>query len=302
MTFCEHCGEKINLLPFKCKYCGGAFCKEHRIPENHQCTFELKHAPNTFSGLGESPSKSGYSRKTPREFKRYMKRQDKQKQKTVKLYKSYSAKPNQNYGTKILIITVFTLSIASLAFPYYANPLALSRLSFFDFWLWTFVTSVFVSYTSDLFGLFFLIILILFFYMIIKNIERAFGTKFLLRLYLICAFFSGLLYFILWIITEMFLIPPGYVVIVPYGLASGALLGVICFTIFMNWNRQMTFLIFFMPIRLKGKTIITFLILIKLIPGLLFAINYPPALIIYLPDLGGILASFLVYNYKMKNR
>ena len=37
-------------------------------------------------------------------------------------------------------------------------------------------------------------------------------------------------------------------------------------------------------------------------PGLLFAIDYPPALIIYLPDLGGILASFLVYNYKMKNR
>jgi membrane associated rhomboid family serine protease len=138
--------------------------------------------------------------------------------------------------------------------------------------------------------------------MIIKNIERAFGTKFLLRLYLTCALFSGLVYFILWIILEMFLIPFGDVIIIPYGLASGALLGVICFTIFMNWNREMTFLIFFMPIKLKGKTIITFLILIKLIPGLLFAFSYPPVLLIYLPDLGGLLASYLVYNYKMKNR
>ncbi len=301
MTFCEHCGEKIDLLPFKCKYCGRAFCKEHRLPENHQCIFELKHVPNTFSGIGESSSKSGYSRKTPREFKKYMKRQDKQKQKTIKLYKSYNFKRTQNKGTKVLIIAIFVMSIAS----FIINPLflTLSRHSFLDFWLWTFITSVFVSYISDLFGLFFLVIIILFFYMIIKNIERAFGTKFLLRLYLICALFSGLVYFILWIILEIFLIPSGGVIFpIPYGLASGALLGVICFTIFMNWNREMTFLIFFMPIKLKGKTIITFLILIKLIPGLLFAFNYPPVLLIYLPDLGGILSSYLVYNYKMKNR
>lgn len=299
MTFCEHCGENINFLPFKCKYCGGSYCKEHRLPENHQCTFELKSIPITPSNLREAPSKSGSSRGTSRNFKKYMKRQDKQKQKATKLYKSYSFKPNQNYGTKVLIILVFVLSIASIAYPLI---LTLSRLSFLDFWLWTFITSVFVSYTSDLFGLFFLVILILFFYMIIKNLEQAFGTKFLLRLYLVCALFSGLVYFILWIIIETFLIPSGFIIIIPYGLASGALLGVICFMIFMNWKREMTFLIFFMPIRMRGRTIITFLILIKLIPGLLFAIDYPPALIIYLPDLGGILGSYLVYKYKFKNR
>jgi membrane associated rhomboid family serine protease len=184
------------------------------------------------------------------------------------------------------------------------NPLylTLSRLSFLDFWLWTFVTSVFVSYISNMFELFFLFIIILFFYMIIKNIEQAFGTKFLLRLYLTCALLSGLVYFIFWIILELFLTPPGFALVIPYGLASGALLGVICFMIFINWNRQMTFLIFFMPIRMKGKTIIIFLILIRLIPGLLLAFDYPPALLIYLPDLGGMLASYLVYNYKLKNR
>ncbi len=73
MTFCEHCGEKIPFLPFKCKYCGGAYCKEHRLPENHQCTFELKQVPNTFSGLGETPSKSSYSHGTSRNFRKYMK-------------------------------------------------------------------------------------------------------------------------------------------------------------------------------------------------------------------------------------
>jgi Zn-dependent protease len=33
---CETCG-KDTFLPFKCPYCGGAFCAEHRLPENHKC-------------------------------------------------------------------------------------------------------------------------------------------------------------------------------------------------------------------------------------------------------------------------
>jgi hypothetical protein len=301
MTFCEYCGEQINFLPFKCKYCGGVYCKKHRLPENHQCTFESKHIPVITSSLKGTNLKhsNSNSNKGTINVNKYIRRQEKEKKKTIKLYKKNKFKPSQNNGTKFLIIAIFGFSIASMA---YAPFLALSRLSFIDFWLWTFVTSVFVSYTSDLFGLFFLVILTLFFYMIIKNIEQAFGTKFLLRLYLTCALFSGLTYFILWILVEAFLIPSGFLIIVPYGLASGALLGVICFTIFMSWNREMTFLIFFMPIKMKGKTIITFLILIKLIPGLLFAIDYPPAVLIYLPDLGGILSSYLVYNYKFKNR
>ena len=295
MTYCEFCGVQISFLPFKCKYCGGAFCKEHRLPEYHQCTFELKSIPITPSKRSESSSKGNRFYGTSRSFKKYMKRQDKQKQKTIKLYNNYSAQPLQKNITLYLLITISIMSIASMAFPYI---LALSSYSFLDFWLWTFITSIFVNYIYDIFGLIFLFILMIFFYILIKNIEQAFGTKFLIRLYLISALFSGLVYFILWLTF----IPFGFIVGIPYGLASGALLGVICFTIYLNWNRRMTFLFFFMPIRMKGKTIIAFLILIKVIPGLLFAIDTPPVLLIYLPDLGGILASFIVYNYKIKNR
>ncbi len=34
---CEFCG-KEEVLPFKCQYCGGFFCPEHRLPENHACS------------------------------------------------------------------------------------------------------------------------------------------------------------------------------------------------------------------------------------------------------------------------
>jgi Zn-dependent protease len=33
---CQHCGEEV-VLPFKCAYCGGFFCAEHRLPERHAC-------------------------------------------------------------------------------------------------------------------------------------------------------------------------------------------------------------------------------------------------------------------------
>ncbi len=33
---CQHCGTE-EILPFKCPYCNGYFCSEHRLPENHEC-------------------------------------------------------------------------------------------------------------------------------------------------------------------------------------------------------------------------------------------------------------------------
>ncbi len=33
---CDVCG-KDELLPYRCKYCGGVYCVEHRLPEEHDC-------------------------------------------------------------------------------------------------------------------------------------------------------------------------------------------------------------------------------------------------------------------------
>ena len=34
---CAICGEGTTL-PFRCKFCGGLFCADHRLPENHNCS------------------------------------------------------------------------------------------------------------------------------------------------------------------------------------------------------------------------------------------------------------------------
>ena len=33
---CDVCGNR-SLLPYKCRYCGGRYCPDHRLPENHGC-------------------------------------------------------------------------------------------------------------------------------------------------------------------------------------------------------------------------------------------------------------------------
>lgn len=37
MVHCDKCGRDI-YMPFRCNYCGGYFCSEHRLPEFHDCT------------------------------------------------------------------------------------------------------------------------------------------------------------------------------------------------------------------------------------------------------------------------
>ncbi len=33
---CQKCGQDV-VMPFHCPYCGGQFCSQHRLPENHDC-------------------------------------------------------------------------------------------------------------------------------------------------------------------------------------------------------------------------------------------------------------------------
>jgi Zn-dependent protease len=44
MVRCDKCGKDV-YLPFRCNYCGGYFCEEHRLPEFHDC-------PNIQRGAG----------------------------------------------------------------------------------------------------------------------------------------------------------------------------------------------------------------------------------------------------------
>jgi membrane associated rhomboid family serine protease len=227
------------------------------------------------------------------EFNHFIKRQEKQKKNTIKDFENF--RESRARGTIYLILLIFIMSLFSFIHPLY---LTLSSLSFVNFWFWTLITSFFVSYT-DFYGLFLLIFLILVFYIMLRNLEQTFGTIFLFKLYFLCGFMTGASYVLLWLVLQRFYYGT---IIIPIGLASGAFLGLICFPVFLNFNKDIIFRFFFIPIRMKGKIIIVILFLSKLIPGLLLAIGNPLYLLIYIPDLGGGLGSYLIYLVRYKNR
>jgi hypothetical protein len=197
-----------------------------------------------------------------------------------------------------LILGIFIASIVALIIPEF---ICLSYNSFFSLFIWTFFTAPFVYYTS-VFGIFLLLILVFLFYNIIKIIELRFGPKFLLGLFLFSTFVSGLIFFSL-LIPFQYLIP-GKINKIYIGLAYSGLIGIISFLIFSNLNREMTFLLFFIPVRMKGRTILIVLILFRFIP-ILFSLypleNLLGALLLYLPDLGGILGSYIIFKYKTRD-
>lgn len=307
MVHCEFCGKEIGYLPFKCKYCGSIFCKVHRLPENHACSFDKKHVPTT-----PSPSSSEDSEERsykpiksngPKSIDKLLGRQKKKQRRARDIFKQSMGRGGLGLRSlstaTLLILGILILSIVAI-FPILTPFICLSYHSFFSLFLWTFLTAPFIYYTSG-FGIFILFFLIFLFYSIIKIIELRFGSKFLLGLYLFSTFVSGLIFFSLLILVKN-LIPVQGIYI---GLAYSGLMGIISFIIFPNMNKEMTFLLFFIPIRLKGRTILIVLILFRLI-FILFNIfslpNLLASLLFYLPDLGGILGSYIVFRYKSSQR
>ena len=316
MPFCEYCGEKIGYLPFKCKYCGGIFCKKHRLPENHDCTFELKHAPIVPDTSREArplyqdavtlkPASRKDEAKWEKERRKYIKQQQRQRRQAMRSFQMSISGTGDAKGTNFLIIMIVIFSIAATIFALVGIPqyIAFSLFGILNLYLWTIFTAIFVSYSSDLFSLFFLLILILFLYNIAKNIEMRFGTNFLIKLYVFCASITAVFYILIRLAISFIYPLNNILFIIPIGLAFGGIFGLISFIIYFNPNSEMMLFCFFIPVKMKGRTLLLVLILFRVIPGLLFSLFYGPAfLAIYLPDLGGILASYLIFKVKYKPR
>ena len=318
MPFCEFCGEEIGYLPFKCNYCGGTFCKQHRLPENHECTFELKHSPVVATTAkrtrqrhqeAKRPVSKAYLEKGPKELRKYLKRQDKEREKARKIYTNSTRSQyrrgslSNNIGTTALIWTIIVFILVALVFEWYYIPeyIYFSVHGFiFKFAFHTIITALFIVPPTGPLGIFFIFIMLYFLNFIAKNIEMRFGTKFFFKLYIICCLFTAFFYVLLRLLLHFSY--PIDLYFVPMGMAMGGILGLIAFSIFPIRNQEIRSLIFCIPIKMKGKSFLVFLVALRLIPGLIFAASDPISLLFYLPELGGIFGAYIVYISKVENR
>ena len=60
MVNCDRCGKEV-YMPFRCNYCGGYFCEEHRLPEFHGCTGLYRGSEYSGTYTSSSPSSTPYS-------------------------------------------------------------------------------------------------------------------------------------------------------------------------------------------------------------------------------------------------
>ncbi|MFX1501096.1 MAG: hypothetical protein ACFFDH_09060 [Promethearchaeota archaeon] len=231
-----------------------------------------------------------------------MRRQEKQRERTLRSYQRSYKKHSQYQGSKILFALIIIFSITALVFWYYQIPeyfyLSLHGLIYKSTY-YTIFTGLFVS-SYDPISIFFLFIMLFFLYFMARNIEMSLGTNFLIKLYITCCLFTALFY----VLLRLSLVSkyplndtPIYI-----GLAWGGILGLISYSIFPIMDKKVTALMYFLPVRMNGRSFLLIIILLRVLPVLLFVWFDLSYIIIYLPELGGILGAYIIYKHQFPLR
>jgi len=65
MVSCDRCGRDVDL-PFRCNYCGGYYCSDHRLPEFHECTGFYQRRKTDYYARGSTDRTTDYAYQSPR--------------------------------------------------------------------------------------------------------------------------------------------------------------------------------------------------------------------------------------------
>lgn len=309
MSYCEFCGAKIDKFPFKCKYCGGNHCMEHRLPENHECTFKIIQTPVVPKVIQKTYKPSiRYPSSSQRDGYNYQWREKRSYQKRDNRIKRFQREMPSKFEKALLTNSLITLiTVLSFVFIFFPQELSFS-VSNLPFSLITILTSPFISSSSvilfdfffihDYVGLAFTIIILFVYYDIIRKAENAFGKKLFISIFLLSVLLSAFFYVLLRVsIIQQY--PIDGVVIWCTGFATSGIIGIISYTVFVypskNWR-------IIYPIRINGRILLGFIILFKF--GL-WATNtflYMPSIVFNIPDLAGLVIAYIIYKIKIKNR
>ncbi|MHA1610605.1 MAG: rhomboid family intramembrane serine protease [Promethearchaeota archaeon] len=293
----QDCVELLDYLPFKCRYCGGTFCKKHRLPENHQCSFTFKQdgkfqssssynttqsdvkmkktAPDIYSG--EYESNEDYERKLEREMKNYIRNQERSSMppppnndssRIRSFSRSIFASSGKFPATYWLIglnIGFFIIGSVMIAFGGELGIFFLNfTMLFRNFRLWTMFTAMFVNMGNfaSFFGILSLGFSMFILYFVGRMLEQQFGSKTLVNIYLWAGIMGAAGALIFQVFMSLLPLPVSIGFINAYfSVQSAAMSGLYGFLIFlMGLNREMRIYLYFIPVKMKGKYILYFLL------------------------------------------
>ncbi|TFG16427.1 MAG: rhomboid family intramembrane serine protease, partial [Promethearchaeota archaeon] len=252
-------------LPFRCRYCGKSYCKKHRIPENHACTFEFKNDPYIVKSReeprptkiyadypAESESRQSTNRRERARMPRIRDRTNRTRPQVTSLL-GMQAKPYGTYGLMIanVVFFLFALILESVGLSQY---LYISISDYIDrYSYWTFLTAIFVPTSPSLIGILYLFLNVLMLFLIGRMIEGRWGWKMLVKIYVLSGLFTsaGIL-LIQWVSSLIY--PP--ISQIPFYSSWGAYIGMIAFIALLFPQQQVTMYMYFIPIRIKMKNLI----------------------------------------------
>ncbi|GAB4305327.1 MAG: hypothetical protein Kow0069_00950 [Promethearchaeota archaeon] len=266
MVECAHCGKPLTYLPFNCKYCGKSFCREHRLPENHECEGDFR------KPVGEvyvPPEKPPTRLATPREMygdadrvlkqaKRRERRVRRERERRIHRPRGSTrgwlrvapADPTATSGAAVVVVLTLIVSLVPFLWGPFVYYVGVYIGALTDYLFHVVLTATFLSFSSGIFGLFWLFIVVLFTYNMGRTIELQFGRRFFVTLYLSGGILSAALYLVLQLVFS-FEIP--LILQVPTGCAAGAFFALITFTVTLNPEGRAQMLLMFLPVSMKAK-------------------------------------------------
>ncbi len=233
MSRCERCDVDLSM-PYSCNYCGGSYCSQHRLPENHDCTglssyeSEMKDDGKIYGGpssgtatTSSSPSSSGLSFSLGR------------------------FDGNVTYTLLAIMVVVHLLQFVVLfTFGRDVHNAIFTLRPDYILFVWTWLTSVFSHSTAMLVHILFNGIILFFFGTVL---ERKIGSKRFLALFL----FGGVIAAVAQASSTLALGGAGHIPILG---ASGAVLAVMGALTILRPNLTV-YLWFFLPMPLWFLTI-----------------------------------------------
>jgi len=233
MATCDVCGKQENM-PYECRRCGGSFCSEHRLPENHDCPGLQWDDP---VGVFESDSGGGSGGRSGGSAAGGL------RARATSLWRSYV----RNNATFVFLLAMWVTWVSQLVVRLFASPELEATLfvlrSDHPEYVWTWVTSVFAHG-----GIFHIVANSIGIFFFGQVVERRIGTKRFVALFLVSGVAAGLAQ----IGATLLLVGPGASIGVVG--ASGALLAIMGVLTILNPGLTV-YLYFFLPVPIWALTI-----------------------------------------------
>lgn len=287
-----------------CDSCYNFYCKVHLDPDVHECKLkiesnQLQHEYNIamhpelvqknkpdFALRGTTDGTYNW---TPPELNKATKK-SLFKNNFLLLIKSYQ-------GPLFLLSVILFFSLMSLDF-WNREYISLSAYGLSLRYYWTFITSLFIVSLNNLGDIIFLIIELILMFLIINNLKQKTSQKLIYSVFSFSGIFSGIVFlFISAFLMQINLI---YLFFFTVGLGGAGFLGLTTFSVYLEPEVEWNFYVNGMPIRLKGKNMLIFIVFLRLIHEFLYGYFSFLTVILSFIDIFGILAGFIFFKCRKK--